>query len=689
MKIRIILALGLTALATMLLVSFAVAQDPAQVEPDEGDPPPNVVKAFFPDQSTAYKAVISYHDKVLESDYEKGYIVLEADAGDVELLTGLGFELEETTYDVQVEAVHSFAQAVGIPGYPCYRTVEETFNSAQSIANSNPTLASWNDIGNSWQKTVGQGGYDLYVLKLTNTAVSGPKPKLIITSAIHAREYSTAELMTRFAEYLINNYGTDADVTWLLDYHEIHLILQTNPDGRKQAEAGQLWRKNTNQNYCGSTSSSRGADLNRNFSFKWGGGGSSGNQCSETYRGPSPASEPEVQTVQNYLKAQFPDQRGPNDNDPAPANATGIYIDIHSHGRLVLWPWGYGNVTAPNATALQTLGRKLAYSNNHSPEQAIGLYPADGTTIDFAYGEQGVASYVFELGTSFFQGCSYFENTIMPGNMPSLLYAAKAAGAPYQVAAGPETTSLSVSNPSVPAGTSVTLNGTVDDTQYNNSNGSEPTQNIAAAEYYIDTPPGRAGAVANGMQASDGSFNSRTEGVRATIDTSGLSNGQHTIFVRGRDASGNWGTLTAVFLNITGSITPTPTATTTVTPGECLAPAWSVVQEYNDGDVISFNNHDWQASLSPVEPGTNGQWGVWIDLGLCDMGTVTPTPTATFTPTPTSTPTDPGGSWQAGTTYSVGDQVTYGGSTYQCLQGHTAYVGWEPPNVPALWQLIN
>jgi len=41
--------------------------------------------------------------------------------------------------------------------------------------------------------------------------------------------------------------------------------------------------------------------------------------------------------------------------------------------------------------------------------------------------------------------------------------------------------------------------------------------------------------------------------------------------------------------------------------------------------------------------------------------------------------------WAAGTTYTAGDQVTYQTLTYQCLQGHTAIVGWEPPNVPALW----
>ncbi|WP_229811820.1 dioxygenase family protein [Streptosporangium pseudovulgare] len=61
----------------------------------------------------------------------------------------------------------------------------------------------------------------------------------------------------------------------------------------------------------------------------------------------------------------------------------------------------------------------------------------------------------------------------------------------------------------------------------------------------------------------------------------------------------------------------------------------------------------------------------------------TPTPTSTITPPPNG-----GGTWQAGTNYRAGDQVTYGGVTYRCIQAHTAYAGWEPPNVPALWQRV-
>ncbi|AGS71215.1 carbohydrate-binding protein [Streptomyces collinus] len=51
-------------------------------------------------------------------------------------------------------------------------------------------------------------------------------------------------------------------------------------------------------------------------------------------------------------------------------------------------------------------------------------------------------------------------------------------------------------------------------------------------------------------------------------------------------------------------------------------------------------------------------------------------------------PGNPGGTWSAGTVYQAGDTVTYGGADYRCLQGHQAQPGWEPPNVPALWQRV-
>ncbi len=510
-----------------------------------------VVRAYFDDPELVRS--LSTWTEPWEVDYDRGYVVVGVSRGDVDRLLEAGFDVEldaEMTALVNRPNVRLPGQGEDtIPGFPCYRTVEGTFASATDIVASYPNLAAWLDVGDSWQKTVGQGGYDMRVLRLTNSAIPGPKPSFFATFAIHAREYTTAELGTRFAEYLVSNYGTDPDVTWILDYHEIHLMLQSNPDGRKQAETGLSWRKNTNNNFCTNTNF-RGIDLNRNFEFQWGCcGGSSGNECSETFRGPSPASEPEVQAIQAYGQAIFPDQRGDPIDEPAPPDATGLYIDVHSYSELILWPWGFTWQPTGNGTAHQTLGRKMAYFNGYYPEQSIGLYPTDGTTDDFFYGDLGVASYTYELGTSFFQSCSTFENQILPDNLEALLYAVKVPRTPYLTPAGPEALSVAVSDGLIDPGDPVQLTATLNDARFNNSNGTEPVQNVVAGEYYVDTPPWDGGTP-TAMAPADGSFNSPVEGVTAALNTGGLSGGRHLIYVRGQDAAGNWGPLSAVFLYV-------------------------------------------------------------------------------------------------------------------------------------------
>ncbi|MCB8942278.1 MAG: PKD domain-containing protein [Ardenticatenaceae bacterium] len=549
-----------------------------------------VVRAYFSDKQMV--ADLAAWKEPWQVDYVKNFVVVEVTAVEYQQLLNMGFtvEIDEAlTAALNTPRLPDLAQGGGIPGYACYRTVEETFLTAEQIAQQHPNLATWIDIGDSWEKVNALGGYDIMVLRLTNSAIPGPKPKLFIMSAIHAREYTTAELNTRFAEYLINNYGSNADATWLLDYNEIHLLLQANPDGRKQAETGLLWRKNTNQNYCSPTSNSRGADLNRNFQFEWGCcGGSSGSQCSTTYRGASPASEPEVQTVQNYVFSQFPDLRDPPITAPAPITTTGIFLDVHSSGGLVLWPWGFTNQVTGNDTSLVTLGRKFAYFNDYEPQQSIELYPTDGTTVDFAYGELGLPAYTFELGTQFFEACGIFENTILPDNMQALIYAAKATRAPYLEPAGPEALNLALAVNPVAVNGVTTVTVTIDDTRFNNSNGTEPTQNVAAAEFYIDTPPWVTTTVSGTMTAVDGNFDSPVEAAQATLDTTGLSQGRHTIFVRGQDANGRWGVLSATFLYIIDpAIAPTiggsVEAAVSGTPLEATITANEIFQTTTDG----------------------------------------------------------------------------------------------------------
>ncbi|WP_363796267.1 M14 family zinc carboxypeptidase [Lysobacter firmicutimachus] len=503
-------------------------------------------------------------------------VKVEAMPEDLDALrrAGLRYEIDrEGTEKLQrlQSALQSSALGIkSIPGYACYRTVEETYQTMDQLAASKPQLASVRVIGPSWQKTQSAGsGYDMKVLKLTNSATDAAlpnKPTLVLFGSIHAREYTPAETVTRFAEWLANGYGSNDEATWLLDNFAFQFVLQANPDGRKKAEAGSSWRKNVNNTNGSCSASAYGTDLNRNFPYHWNSaaGGSSGNACAETYRGPTAASEPETQNLMRlvagtrgsngvYTGGIFPDRRPDDVNTAAPEDYQGIFMDIHSAAQLVLWSWGDTSNPAPNSAALRALGRRMAYHNNYRPQQSDELYATDGTTDDTMYGSLGVPAYTIELGVSFFESCSTFTGTTLPDNLKSLRYAARSLWAPYKLPSGPDTVAVSVASATVPAGTPVSLTATVDDSVFNQSNGTEPVQNIASARAYLDAPPWAAGAVSYPLNASDGSFNASRETVTGSIPTTGLAAGVHTLYVQGTDASGKPGTPNAVRFTVGGT----------------------------------------------------------------------------------------------------------------------------------------
>ena len=41
--------------------------------------------------------------------------------------------------------------------------------------------------------------------------------------------------------------------------------------------------------------------------------------------------------------------------------------------------------------------------------------------------------------------------------------------------------------------------------------------------------------------------------------------------------------------------------------------------------------------------------------------------------------------WAPHVQFAVDDRRKYDGLLYKCVQAHTSQIGWEPPNVPALW----
>ncbi len=505
-------------------------------------------------------------------DLAKGLLITDVNEQQMEVLRdfGFGFEIDKVRTEKLNRPLQMLkTQTSGIPSFPCYRTVEETLDDAAFLEQEYPDLAELIDIGDSWEKLTSGGvaGYDLMVLKITDgdsSVLPSDKTKLWVQGAIHARELVTAETVLRFGEHLITHFDSDPNINWLLKYTEVYLLLQTNPDGRKMAEEGYYWRKNTNDTVHASCDSSAiGVDLNRNFGFEWGCcNGSSGDPCSEVYRGTSAASEPETQAVQNFLTANFPDWRPDDFTTPSPDNATGIFIDVHSSGGDVFAPTGFGGLPAPNDAQMVRLGRKFSYFNDYFA-QSGGNYTVDGSTTDWGYGRLGLPSYTFELGTEFFQQCSSFEARVYPDNFKALMYALKVVGAPFMLPAGPDVVSVMALPSVVAPGGLINIVANADDTRFGPGQGHVPLliEAIGAAEVTIGIPPGHGPDKSDSskesivMDATDGSFDSDVEQINTMIDTSGLTVGKHTVFVRAQDDAGQWGPAEAInFLILEESI---------------------------------------------------------------------------------------------------------------------------------------
>lgn len=408
-----------------------------------------------------------------------------------------------------------------------YRTVEELLSDAVTLTATYPDITELVDYGDSYSRLAGGvttpggdriGGYDLLAVRVTNRAVEGPKPVFVMMAGLHAREISTPEMAFRFLDHLTQNYGTDADVTWMVDHHEIWVVPVANPDGHWYVELGEqpryggnpwLWRKNGHPG-CDIWPPRRngdgyGVDLNRNFDDHWGGPGSSGQRCSQTYRGNARASEPETYAFQNLVRSLIPDQRGPSDADAAPDETMGIMIDVHTYGGYVLWPWGHTDEPAPNATGLSDVGEKFATYNGYRAGQSYQtLYATTGTSNGWAYSELGIPAYTFELDSNgFLASYGSVDDQLWPENMSAFLHAARIARAPYMLSRGPD--SLNVF-PFVD-GNILYAFATINDTD----NGG---QFIDGAEFYLDTPPWVEGAVAFQLGALDGEFDSASSTLR-------------------------------------------------------------------------------------------------------------------------------------------------------------------------------
>jgi hypothetical protein len=320
------------------------------------------------------------------NSFEAGYADVTATPAEIAQIQQLGLKAEREPDLPQTKD----ASPLDFPSADSnYHNYAEMTTAIDAAVAAHPTILSKTAIGNSYE------GRQMVALKISdNVATDENEPEILFTAHQHAREHLTIEMALYVLSELTDKYGTDSHITDLVNSREIWIIPDLNPDGgewdiRTGSYAG--WRKNRQPN---SGSSNVGTDLNRNWPYNWGCcGGSSGTTSSETYRGPSASSSPEVTNVINFVNSRKVDG----------VQQLKTNIDFHTFSELVLWPFGY--TTSNTATGMTqqeyntfaTLGQQMAATNNYTPEQASDLYITDGSIDDWLWATQKVYSFTFEM----------------------------------------------------------------------------------------------------------------------------------------------------------------------------------------------------------------------------------------------------------------------------------------------------
>ncbi|KAH9875119.1 hypothetical protein J1614_004608 [Plenodomus biglobosus] len=266
--------------------------------------------------------------------------------------------------------------------------------------------------GNSEIVNVGTSvqGRPLTGIHIWGSGGKGSRPAVVIHGNVHAREWITSMTTEYFAWQLLTKYASDATIKSYVDKFDFYITPIGNPDGFVYSQTtDRLWRKNR-QTVSGNTCVGR--DINRNWPYKWEvTGGASTNPCSETYKGVAAGDAPENRGLRTQIDAL------------RASRGISLYLDIHSYGLYVLWPYGYDCGLQPSnaaqhrslATRAQSAIRAVSGTRYTVGPSCSTLYATTGSSTDYTdVVGNATYSYTYELRDTGTFGFALPANQIQP-----------------------------------------------------------------------------------------------------------------------------------------------------------------------------------------------------------------------------------------------------------------------------------
>lgn len=213
-------------------------------------------------------------------------------------------------------------------------------------------------------------------------------PSWLFNAAHHANEASTPEFVMDLVRYLLQHRREKKVRDWLQTFR-IVAVPVVNPDGSHafwniSDEFGRKNRRPIEGNHH-----NLGVDLNRNYPFRWGGPEARYDTDvpgSDFYRGPAPASEPEVQAMVRLAEQE---------------RFVGA-VSYHAAATRLLVPYTIPGVEDPEPSVPWALAAELIAGwsplTARKRYQAVrALYPVSGTEQDWYFHRFGTLAYLLEI----------------------------------------------------------------------------------------------------------------------------------------------------------------------------------------------------------------------------------------------------------------------------------------------------
>lgn len=141
--------------------------------------------------------------------------------------------------------------------WDAYPTYSQYVAKMQYYATTYPNLCKLENIGST------PNGRNLWILKISdNCQTDEAEPEFFYSSSMHGDEITGFPLMMRLIDHLVTRYGTDSEVTNLVNTTEIYISPLSNPDGSFKTAGNDV------MNSAGNTATranANGRDLNRNY----------------------------------------------------------------------------------------------------------------------------------------------------------------------------------------------------------------------------------------------------------------------------------------------------------------------------------------------------------------------------------------------------------------------------------------